>query len=70
MTEAVSYEFVAHSFVGKIRRVPWPYCTRCGTLRLNNPLTDAAVRLGCDAEYHPSWPRLRNTLPNEHRRTG
>lgn len=37
----------AHVMTGKIKRIPWPYCTRCGLLALRNDATRAALRREC-----------------------
>lgn len=44
---------------GKIRSLPWPVCTRCGLVKLRNPLTDWCVRHGCD---HADRPDYRDTV--------
>lgn len=36
-----------HSFK-KSKLYSWPKCVHCGLLKLNNPGTEVAVRLGCD----------------------
>jgi hypothetical protein len=37
-----------HSFKGVIKRMPWPYCTRCGLIALRNDATNRAMREQCE----------------------
>lgn len=37
-----------HNFSGKMRRLPWPYCTRCGLLLLKNDASREAARKPCE----------------------
>lgn len=32
-----------HRFIRKLKRLPWPYCTRCGLVALRNAATRASV---------------------------
>lgn len=38
----------AHSMTGTLKRMPWPYCTRCGLLALRNEPTRRALKEPCE----------------------
>lgn len=35
--------------------VSYPYCSKCGLIRLKNPLTDWCASKGCNYDEHPSY---------------
>lgn len=37
----------AHSMTGVLKRMPWPYCKRCGLIALRNDATRKALREPC-----------------------
>lgn len=37
-----------HAFKGVIKRMPWPYCTRCGLIALKNEATRRAMKQPCE----------------------
>jgi hypothetical protein len=51
------YEKIGHQW-GKERGFTVQVCLSCGLIGMQNPLTDEAIRLGCDHKYHPSWRSL------------
>lgn len=55
------YKLEHHSFTGW-RICNWQVCTKCGLMRLKNPLTDEAIRLGCNHTDHPNWKQTVSRL--------
>lgn len=53
MEEEVSYSMQEHSFTAKSAH--WSTCSRCGLVRLKNPLTEWCVKKGCYYDEHPSF---------------
>lgn len=37
-----------HAFNGNLKRMPWPYCTRCGLVCLRNDATRRAMAQPCE----------------------
>lgn len=38
----------AHQMKGTLKRMPWPYCTRCGLMALRNDATRKALKEPCE----------------------
>jgi hypothetical protein len=36
-----------HAMTGRMKRLPWPYCRRCGLIALKNDATRAALKREC-----------------------
>ena len=56
--QKVIYEKHPHRLTGRRVIAGKVVCETCGLVKLNNRLTDEAVKLGCDYKYHPSWKSL------------
>lgn len=39
-----------HNPSGKFRRLPWPYCVKCGLLYLRNEATRRAINAPCPGD--------------------
>lgn len=52
--ETEPYRLEGHSW-GKMRRVPWLRCRKCGLLGLRNQLTAWCERMGCLHARHPEY---------------
>jgi len=39
-----------------------PVCSRCGLMRLNNPITHWCVRKGCNYDEHPDYEKTLKRL--------
>jgi hypothetical protein len=39
-----------HNPKGKLSRLPWPYCLKCGLLYLHNEMTRRAVNAPCPGD--------------------
>jgi hypothetical protein len=37
-----------HQMNGILKRLPWPYCTRCGLIALRNDVTRRALKEPCE----------------------
>lgn len=37
-----------HAMTGAMKRMPWPYCKRCGLLALRNEATRRALKEPCE----------------------
>ena len=51
------YTMVPHTFKSKISGKD--VCSNCGLMRLNNPFTKWAVRMGCENDLHPAYKSER-----------
>lgn len=58
MSAPVQFHAEPHSFTK--RACGFAYCGKCGLVWLNNFLSEAARRLGCNHQDHKSWPSLRH----------
>lgn len=41
-------------------KLPWQFCQKCGLVRLRNPFSEWASKMGCNNEDHPQhevWRR-------------
>jgi hypothetical protein len=55
------YKYVGHSFK-PLKGVGKQYCTRCGLLALNTPITQWCVDKGCNYEDHKQYKSKLKTL--------
>jgi hypothetical protein len=57
----MAYKPIPHKPV-KRTGLPWLLCNACGLIFLGNPFSAWAIRLGCNHEEHPDYPRMWRTL--------
>lgn len=53
---------VQHNFEKRYKSIPWAVCTKCGLVKLRNPLTLWAVQHGCDYREHPNYTKIKTQL--------
>lgn len=41
------------------KKIAWPICVKCGLIALKNPLTEWAMKQGCNHKDHPSYESQR-----------
>jgi len=49
------YKFSAHGPWKTMKGVGKMYCLGCGLIKLNNPLTQWCIKMGCDHDLHSSY---------------
>ncbi len=57
--ERIEYKIEKHS-PGKIKGIPWLVCKSCGLVYLRNQFTRWSVKMGCYADYHRDYKKMRN----------
>lgn len=53
----LTYSFESHS-PQPLKGTHWLYCKYCGLVYLNNFITRWCIKMGCNANYHPSFQRM------------
>ena len=46
----------------------WFVCMRCGLVYLNNDISRAAIKYGCDYRDDPSYQRIERKIRNDQKR--
>ena len=58
--DSISYTYEPHSPI-KMSKLPWVYCKYCGLIYLNNPITNWAIKMGCNNEFHYDYKKMLKT---------
>ena len=56
----IKYKFESHS-PKKIKGIPWLVCRYCGLVYGRNQFTRWSLKLGCYANYHIDYNKMRNS---------
>lgn len=60
----MTYKHENHSF-SKRKNMSWVVCDNCGLVYLNNSFTAWSVRMGCNANDHPDYERIKKKSHEE-----
>lgn len=58
------YKYVPHNFVTH-KKIPKPFCQICGLVNVRNPITEWAIKKGCNNADHPQYKQVLKKLTKQ-----